>query len=108
MLSRGKITWHGVKALQPDWSDWSHSIALSAELPNERIQCYLALNAHCEPLEFELPKLSASRAWHRWIDTVRDSPQDIVDWKSAPTIDCDKYLVQPHSVLMLTTDMHES
>jgi glycogen operon protein len=108
MLSRGKITWHGVRALQPDWSDWSHSIALSAELPNEKLQCYLALNAYCEPLEFELPKLPDGRAWHRWIDTARDSPQDIVDWKCAPKIDCDKYRVESHSVLMLTTEMNES
>ena len=107
MLARGKIAWHGVKLLQPDWSDWSHSIALSAELPNEKLQCYLALNAYWEPLEFELPKLAAGRAWHRWIDTALDSPQDIVDWESAPTIDCDKYLVQSHSVLMLVTEIDE-
>jgi glycogen operon protein len=108
MLSRGKITWHGVSLLQPDWSDWSHSIALSAELPNEKLQCYLALNAYWEPPEFEMPKLAAGRAWHRWIDTSLDSPDDIVIWESAPAIDCDKCLVQPHSVLMLITEMNES
>ena len=108
MLARGKIAWHGVKLLQPDWSDWSHSIALSAELPNEKLQCFLVLNAFEEPLEFELPKLAAGRTWHRWIDTSHDSPDDIVGWQSAPTICCDKYHVQSHSVVMLVAEIGET
>jgi len=105
MLSRGKITWHGVKTLQPDWSDSSHSIALSAELPNEKLQCFLALNAYWEALDFELPKLPAGRIWHRWIDTALDSPLDVVDWDCMPAIYCDKYHVQSHSVLILITEI---
>ena len=27
--------WHGVKLNQPDWSDHSHSLAFSAEIPKE-------------------------------------------------------------------------
>ena len=33
LISRGVKGWHGVKLNQPDWSDDSHSVALSAELP---------------------------------------------------------------------------
>jgi glycogen operon protein len=91
--------------MQPDWSEWSHIIALSAELPNDKLQCYLALNAYEEPLEFELPKPAAGRAWRRWIDTALDSPEDIIDWESAPTVVCDKYLVRPHSVLMIVSEI---
>ena len=35
------------------------------------------LNAHREPLEFELPLLAAeSGGWRRWIDTSLDSPHE--------------------------------
>ncbi len=108
MLSRGNITWHGVKLMKPDWSEWSHSIALSAELSNENLQCYLALNAYEEPLEFELPKQTSGRAWHRWIDTSLNSPDDIVDWENVRTTCCDKYHVQSHSVVMLVAEMGET
>jgi glycogen operon protein len=107
MLVRGNLAWHGVKLREPDWSDWSHSVALSAELPNDRLQLYLILNAHREPLDFELPTPAPSRAWRRWIDTALDSPQDINDWESAPTISCSTYRLQSHSVVVLIAETSE-
>src|SRR5581483_10698159 len=32
LLREGSKGWHGVKLHQPDWGDWSHSIALGAEV----------------------------------------------------------------------------
>ena len=48
-------SWHGVKLNQPDWSDGSHSLALSVEVEKEKLLFYLILNAHWDPLDFELP-----------------------------------------------------
>jgi glycogen operon protein len=97
--------WHGVKPYQPDWSDHSHSLALSAEIRQERLLVYLILNAYWEPLNFELPLLenSAYNKWHRWIDTYLDSPEDIVNWKAAATITAHIYTVGPRSVVVLYT-----
>ena len=39
-LLRGtNLTWHGVKVGQPDWRTSSHSIALTVEMPDERVTC---------------------------------------------------------------------
>ena len=80
ILRESNKTWHGVKLEQPDWSETSHSIAISAETPNKELLFHVILNAYWEPLEFELPRAGASDRdlWHRWIDTTLDSPHDIV------------------------------
>jgi glycogen operon protein len=74
LLARALKTWHGVKIGQPDWSSSSHSIALSAHLPDENVITYLIFNTYWEPLEFELPDGNVG-SWRRWIDTALDSPK---------------------------------
>jgi len=98
-------TWHGVKLNQPDWSDHSHSLALSAEIRQERTLVYLILNAYWQPLNFELPVLenSANKKWRRWIDTYLDSPEDIVEWKAATAVEAHTYTAGPRSAVVLYT-----
>jgi glycogen operon protein len=105
LILGAKKAWHGVKLNQPDWSDHSHSLALSAEIRSEGLLVYLILNAYWESLSFELPLLenSANKKWHRWIDTYLASPEDIVDWKTAPTVDANVYTTGPRSVVVLYT-----
>jgi isoamylase len=40
VLREANKAWHGVKLGQPDWSDSSHSLALSAEARNEKDVCF--------------------------------------------------------------------
>jgi hypothetical protein len=47
--------WHGVRLNQPDWSNCSHSVAVSAEFVKEGNLVHWILNAYWEPLDFELP-----------------------------------------------------
>ncbi len=102
LLRQANIVWHGVKLNQPDWGDDSNSVALGAELRREGIIFHLILNSYWQPLEFELPKPIGTRGpWRRWIDTGLDSPQDIVEWKSAPAISIDSYRTAARSVVML-------
>src|SRR5262249_18414888 len=54
-LSAAKRAWHGVKLNQPDWSPWSHSVALTAELKQDQLFVHWILNAYSGPLDFELP-----------------------------------------------------
>jgi isoamylase len=104
MLDQAKKAWHGVKPLQPDWSDNSHCVALGAELKAEGLRFHLILNAFWEPLTFELPKPEGGGAWKRWIDTALDSPKDIVPWNTAPAVCSDTYSVEARSVVMLFAD----
>ena len=52
LLQRANKSWHGVTLHQPDWCDWSHSLALSAELRREKLLFHWMLNAYREPLDF--------------------------------------------------------
>jgi isoamylase len=95
--------WHGVQLYRPDWSEHSHSLAFSTEVPGENLAFFLILNAFWEPLGFELPKSHNREAtsWHRWIDTFLDSPEDIVPWQDARPISGSRYACGSRSVVVL-------
>jgi glycogen operon protein len=103
LLSRAHIEWHGVLLRQPDWSDQSHSLALTLRSLRGRFLFYAMLNAYWERLTFELPPLPADhrQAWRRCIDTALDSPDDVRPWETAPVVTQATYVVQPRSVVLL-------
>ncbi|MBX9584244.1 MAG: glycogen debranching protein GlgX [Gemmataceae bacterium] len=102
MLDRAHKEWHGVRLGQPDWGDGSHTLALGAELRHQPLAYHLILNAYWEPLDFELPPVPAGGGrWRRWIDTSRQSPDDIGDWRAAPAVAGESYRAGPRSVVML-------
>jgi len=100
--------WHGMKLHQPDWNPWSHSLAFGAQLRNEPRTFHLILNAYWEPLDFELPPVDAANPWRRWIDTSRESPEDIVAWRSALPVAGGSYRAGPRSVVVLYTDLADA
>ena len=100
-LRDSRHAWHGVKLGQPDWSPASHSLAFGAELRKEGLNLHLILNAHWDPLDFELPVLMGADTWHRWIDTALDTPDDIVDWQEAAPVSGQIYKAAAHSVVVL-------
>ncbi len=97
-INGARKDWHGIKLYQPDWSDTSHSLAFSAEMREEEMLVYIAVNAFWEALEFELPP---AIAWQRWIDTNLESPFEIVDWRLASNIQGSTYMVGPRSLVVL-------
>jgi isoamylase len=110
LIREANKEWHGVKLHQPDWSDCSHSLALSAELKKEGLLVHLILNGYWEPLEFELPLADkrGRNVWHRWIDTGLDSPKDIVEWQAAPLVQGFAYRVESRSVALLYANIGRS
>jgi glycogen operon protein len=101
-LRQAKHVWHGVKLHRPDWSCYSHSIAISAELKNEGLLLHAVMNAYWEALEFELPILKNGREnWRRWIDTALEPPHEICEWNAAAAIPGGSYRVGPRSVVVL-------
>ena len=107
LLSGATKNWHGVKLNQPDWSNASHSIAISAELREEGVLVYFVFNAYWEPLNFELPPAKGRELWRRWIDTSLESPQDIVPWQEAPGVYDLAYRVGPRSVVVLWSAVND-
>jgi glycogen operon protein len=100
-LQEAKKAWHGVKLDCPDWSDCSHTLAFTTEMPDEGLRFHLILNAYWEPLEFELPPPTDGHAWRRWIDTSLESPNDIAEWQAAPAFAGTAYPSAPRSVVVL-------
>jgi isoamylase len=103
LLRGASKSWHGIQLRQPDWSPQSHSLAFSAELPEENLSFYIIFNAYWEPLEFELPAgmHAAGHPWRRWIDTSLESPQDIQDWPAAPLVTGPTYRAGSRSLVVL-------
>jgi glycogen operon protein len=103
VLREANRAWHGVKLGQPDWSYSSHSLAFGARSPTIGLWIYVILNAYWEPLEFELPAVGGDgvNVWRRWIDTTLDSPNDIVELETAPTVPGRTYRAGPRSVVIL-------
>jgi glycogen operon protein len=108
LIQQANKTWHGVRLNQPDWSDHSRSVALTTEIRKQNLLMHLILNAHWEPLEFELPPQNQGRAgaWRRWIDTALDSPNDIVPWDTAPVFPGPTYRAEARSVVILFTHLN--
>jgi isoamylase len=103
LIREANKAWHGVRLNQPDWSDHSHSVALTVEIRREKLLFELILNAHWEPLDFELPQAEKDEAspWRRWIDTAREAPDDIVPWEETPAFPELIYRAEARSVVVL-------
>jgi isoamylase len=99
LLSTAKHAWHGIKLHRPNWSDDSHSLALTIETAKEGLCFHIMANAFWGSLEFQLPE---GIRWRRWVDTSLDSPHDIVEWQNAPIIELASYFVGPQSFVVLT------
>ena len=101
-LREQKVAWHGVKLNQPDWSSFSHSVAIGGDLKSERILAHIILNAYWEALEFELPILrEGTEKWRRWIDTALDPPHEISVWNTETPVLGTTYRAGARSVVVL-------
>jgi glycogen operon protein len=106
LLRGANLKWHGVKVGQPDWRMSSHSIALTVEIPDERLIVHLIANAYWEALDFELPQIGRPGiSWRRWINTALDSPQDIVHWDAALPVPSPAVRAEPRSVIVLFAEV---
>jgi glycogen operon protein len=103
LLSRAKVRWHGIRLDQPDWSEHSHALALSAASFRARFHMHVMVNAYWEPLEFELPPAAAgpTGGWRRFVDTYLEPPDDICEVAKAPLVHGSTYVVNPRSVVLL-------
>jgi glycogen operon protein len=105
LIRQASKEWHGVKLHLPDWSYYSHSLALSAQIPGEEILMHVIINGYWEPLDFELPLVGKTGPWRRWIDTYLDSPQDIVEWGTLPVVPGFNYKAKDRSVVVLLANL---
>ena len=103
LIGMASKAWHGTRLDQPDWSEHSRSLALTVDLRQDKFRLHLILNAYWEPLDFELPPCAGGRRkdWRRWVDTARETPDDIVPWEKSPGVSGSTYRAEARSVVIL-------
>jgi len=103
MLKQARVQTHGVKLNEPDRGPDSHSIALTVWIVADVLVLHVMMNAHWEPLNFELPAGGDSQLgpWRRWIDTSLESPEDINELLESPAFHEPAYTVAAHSVAVV-------
>ncbi|MDG4858846.1 glycogen debranching protein GlgX [Streptomyces sp. T-3] len=75
-----EVSWHGVRAWQPDWSPHSRVLGMmrcgrhakGGTVPDDHV--YFAVNAHWEAHDLELPALPGGQVWHLFADTGAAGP----------------------------------
>ena len=95
------LIWHGIKVERPDWNDWSNSLAFSLHHPMENEHLYVALNAHYNILEFNIPDPENGKSWHLIVDTHLNSPNDFMEPEKAIPITGTKYKVHGRTSVIL-------
>jgi glycogen operon protein len=102
------ISWHGVEAWRPDWSDASRTLAFmlcgqhvpAGKKPDDYI--YVGMNMHWERHAFQLPRLPKSRKWRLFADTGLPSPREICQPGAESLLsDQDQYTMEERSVIIL-------
>jgi glycogen operon protein len=109
------IYWHGIEPRQPDFSQYSRSLAFTLDGrftsrehdPDYRIDTdfYVAMNAWREPLRFRIPPAPTRRRWHRVIDTSQASPNDFIAEEEGPVVaPGEGYTLPPFTTLVLVSE----
>jgi glycogen operon protein len=95
------VTWHGTRLKKPGWDDCdARCLAYTLGGFDGEADVHAVLNMYCDPLDFEVP-IIAGRRWYRFVDTARDSPDDIVEVERRLPIEGDHVRVEGRSVLIL-------
>lgn len=92
------VSWHGVRAWEPDWSEHSRVLGMLRSGPDDVV--YLAVNAHWEDHDLELPELPDDQVWHLFADT--GAPGAPAPIGAEPPLECPgRYRLGAHSVVVL-------
>ena len=91
------LRFHGVHVCRPDWSGYSHTLAVELMDGPREPRFYAAFNAWRETLSFELTR----RTWYSLIDTSKEAPEDFLSLDNVVRVRESQIVVQPDSVRVL-------
>ncbi|WP_317444221.1 glycogen debranching protein GlgX [Streptomyces collinus] len=102
------ISWHGVRAWHPDWSAHSRVLGLmrcgrhakGGTVADDHV--YIAVNAHWEAHDLELPGLPEGQAWHLFADTSLAAPHGLAPVGGEGELHHPgRYHLGPHALVIL-------
>src|SRR5205814_1162995 len=98
-----RVHWHGQHVGQPDWTGQAQTLAFY--LVGKHGHLYVMVNSSGESQRFSLPPHDGRYRWRRLVDTHLNSPDDIVEEKTAIHLNpADHYLVSPRSTVILLSE----
>jgi isoamylase len=97
------LSWHGVRAWEPDWSAGSRLLGWmrwgrTADGGDDVV--YVAVNSHWEGHPVELPRLPERLRWCRFADTAQDGAPAVLG-QELPLADQDRYPLDQRSAVVL-------
>jgi glycogen operon protein len=100
-----EISWHGVRAWQPDWSPTNRVLGVmwcGHHIENGSPDyVYVVANAHWEEHELELPVPDDGWGWHLAADTAGEAPGVYPPGTERPLADPHTYRISPRSVIVM-------
>jgi glycogen operon protein len=97
-----RVSWHGTKPGDPDWTGHKRTLAMQLHGAGGSPTFYVLFNAHWEPQRFLLPGVDGQHRWRRLVDTNLPAPDDIVEERNAVPLDpADHYVCAPRSTVVL-------
>jgi glycogen operon protein len=110
-FSAPDISWHGVKAFEPDWTPSSNFIACLLcgqysrfDTSNDDSDIYIAFNSSAYNLTVTLPESPSGLSWKRIIDTSLSSPDDFADVASVKPLFSKYYAMKRRSTIVLVAE----
>jgi glycogen operon protein len=95
-----RVSWHGVKVGDPDWTGQSRTLAFHLHGRHTHPDLYVIFNAHWDSQRFNLPPSNGH--WKRLVDTNLPAPDDIVEEQHAVALrPADHYIMSPRSAVIL-------
>lgn len=97
------ISWHGIRAFRPDWSDGSRTVAclVNGAGMNDPADLYMVFNASPYNRVFEIPAAPSGGSWRAVIDTSKPSPLDIAEIGGGDDINGGRHPVRRMSAVVL-------
>ncbi|MBA3722882.1 MAG: glycogen-debranching protein [Parachlamydiaceae bacterium] len=100
-LTEKDITWHGLKAFNPDWQNDNRFLAFTLNLPDKGPDLYVAFNACHVPHTIHIPPPREGTCWYWVVNTQNSPPEDFYDSSQLKRVDDLTFRIAAYSSIML-------
>jgi isoamylase len=101
-----EVSWHGVRAWQPDWAPSCRVLGVMwcghhLDVGGSPDYVYVVANSHWDAHDIELPRVDDGWVWHLFADTAKENPGACVLGEEKALPDQFSYTISPRSVVAM-------